>query len=62
MARRTTRLNKWRPWTDADVAALKKHSMKKTAVAEIELLMQRTHGAIRQKACSLNLPIGHRRQ
>jgi hypothetical protein len=68
MARRTTRttrrktsLNKWRPWTEADLTALKKHSRKKTAMPEIELLMQRTHGAIRQKAHSLNLPIGHRR-
>ena len=63
MIRRTTRrkpsLNKWRPWTRADVTALKKHSRKRTAVAEIELLMQRTHGAIRQKACTLNLPIGN---
>jgi len=65
MAQRTihrkTSLNKWRPWTKADVTALQKYSRKKTAVAEIELLMQRTHGAIRQKACTLNLPIGHRR-
>jgi hypothetical protein len=68
MAGRTTRttprktlLNKWRPWTKADVTALKKHSRKKTAMPEIELLMHRTHGAIRQKAHSLNLPIGQRR-
>jgi hypothetical protein len=65
MARRTTRgktsLAKWRPWTKADVTALKKHSRTRTAVPEIVRLMQRTHGAIRQKACSLNLSIGHRR-
>jgi hypothetical protein len=59
--RRKTSLNKWRPWTKADVTALKKHSRKKTAMPEIEFLMQRTHGAIRQKAHSLNLPIGQRR-
>jgi len=52
---------KWRPWTKADVTALKKHSRKKTGVAKISRFMKRTHGAIRQKALSLNLSIGHRR-
>ncbi len=64
MARRTMRhktsRTKWRPWTKADVTALKKHSRKKTAVAQISRFMKRTHGAIRQKALSLNLSIGHR--
>jgi hypothetical protein len=60
--RRTkTSLANWRPWTKADVTVLKKHSQKKTAVAEISRFMKRTHGAIRQKALSLNLSIGHRR-
>ena len=59
--RRKTSLAKWRPWTKADVTVLKKHSQKKTAVADISRFMKRTHGAIRQKALSLNLSIGHRR-
>lgn len=59
--RRETSLAKWRPWTKADVTVLKQHSRKKTAVAEISRFMKRTHGAIRQKALSLNLSIGHRR-
>ena len=54
-------LAKWRPWTKADVTALKRHSQKKTTVAEISRFLQRTHGAIRQRALSLNLSIGHRR-
>ena len=52
---------KWRPWTKADVIALKKHSRIKTSVARISQSMQRTPGAIRQKALSLNMSIGHRR-
>ena len=65
MTRRTTRQKtsrtKWRPWTRADVTALKKHSRAKTAVAQISRVMERTHGAVRQKALSLDLSIGHRR-
>ena len=65
MVRRTLRRNgslaKWRPWTGADVSVLKKHSRKKTPVARISLSMKRTPGAIRQKALSLNMSIGHRR-
>jgi hypothetical protein len=52
---------KWRPWTEADVSALIKHSRIKTSVAGISQSMQRTPGAIRQKALSLNMSIGHRR-
>jgi hypothetical protein len=52
---------KWRPWTETDVIALKRHSQIKTPVARISQSMQRTPGAIRQKALSLNMSIGHRR-
>jgi hypothetical protein len=52
---------KWRPWTRADVNALKKHSRKKTAIIGISRSMNRTPGAIRQMAHSLALPVGHRR-
>jgi hypothetical protein len=65
MARRTTRRKtsrpKRRPWTKADVTALKKHSQKKTAVAQISRSMKRSQGSIRQKALSLNMSMGHRR-
>jgi hypothetical protein len=64
MARRTTRRKTWRtkrPWTKADVTALKKHSQKKTAVAQVSRSMKRSQGAIRQKALSLNISMGHRR-
>jgi hypothetical protein len=52
---------KRRPWSKADVAALKEHSRKKTAVIQISRSMNRSPGAIRQKALALNLSIGHRR-
>ena len=65
MARRTTRRKtsrtRRRPWTKADVTALKKHSQKKTAVAQVSRSMKRSQGAIRQKALSLNMSMGHRR-
>jgi hypothetical protein len=43
------------------VSDLKAHSKKKTPVAKISKSMKRTPGAIRQKALSLAIPIGHRR-
>jgi hypothetical protein len=65
MARRTTRRKtsrtKRRPWTKAEATALKKHSQKKTAVAQISRSMKRSQGSIRQKALSLNMSIGYRR-
>jgi hypothetical protein len=48
-------------WTKQHVSDLKAHSKSKTPVAKISKSMKRTPGAIRQKALSLGLPIGHRR-
>jgi hypothetical protein len=52
---------KRKAWTKADVGALKGHSRSKTPVVQIARTLKRSAGAIRQKALSLGLPIGHRR-
>ena len=52
---------KRRAWTKADVTSLRQHSKKKSPVAQIARQLKRSAGAIRQKALSLGLPIGHRR-
>jgi hypothetical protein len=48
-------------WTKEHVRDLKAHSKSKTPVAKISKTMKRTAGAIRQKALSLGIAIGHRR-
>ena len=48
-------------WTTADVRELKAHSRAKTPVVKISKTMKRTTGALRQKALSLGLPLGHLR-
>jgi hypothetical protein len=52
---------KRRAWSKGDVTALRGHSKKRTPVASIARTLKRSAGAIRQKALSLGLPIGHRR-
>jgi hypothetical protein len=52
---------KRRPWTKQDVRELREHSRSKSPVKKIAAAMKRTIGAIRQKALSLGLPLGHRR-
>ena len=52
---------KRRAWTKADVSSLKQHSKQKSPVVSIARTLKRSAGAIRQKALSLGLPIGHRR-
>jgi len=48
-------------WSKQHVSDLKVHSKKKTPIATISKSMKRTQGAIRQKALSLGIAIGHRR-
>jgi hypothetical protein len=52
---------KKRAWTTQDIRQLKTHSKSKTSVKAISRAMKRTPGAVRQKAGSLGLPIGHQR-
>ena len=48
------------PWTKEDVRELKQHSRSKSPVKKISRAMKRTPGALRQKAFSLGLSLGHR--
>lgn len=57
MARKAKRV----AWTKQDVSKLKTHSKSKTPVVKISKEMKRTAGAVRQKALSLGISIGHRR-
>jgi len=51
-----------RAWTKMDVRALKRFSRDKAPVAEISKKLKRTVGALRQKALSLGLSLGHQRR
>jgi hypothetical protein len=48
-------------WTKQHVGELRAHSKRKTPVVRISKAMKRTPGALRQKALSLGISIGHRR-
>ena len=50
-----------REWKSADVKELKQHSKSKTPVTDISRALKRTSAALRQKALSLGIPLGHRR-
>jgi hypothetical protein len=58
---KNTRGRKLVRWSKTDVKELKAHSRSKTAIAKIAKVMKRSPGAIRQKASSLGLPMGHSR-
>ena len=49
------------PWTKEDVRALKTHSKSRTPAAEAAKALKRTEGAVRQKAKTIGLGLGHRR-
>jgi hypothetical protein len=49
------------PWTKEDLRQLKVHSKKKTPAAEVAKAMKRTEGAVRQKATTIGIGLGHRR-
>lgn len=57
MAKKSKRIE----WTKEHERDLKAHSKSKTPVAKIAKAMKRTEGAIRQKAMSLGISVGHRR-
>ena len=52
---------KRREWTKENVRELKAHSRSKTPVTRISKLTKRTVGALRQKALTLGIPLGHQR-
>jgi hypothetical protein len=49
------------PWSKEDLRELKAHSKAKTPVSEVAKAMKRTEGAVRQKAKSMGVGLGHRR-
>jgi hypothetical protein len=63
MAKRTGRRVKRvvrREWSAQDERKLRKHSKSKTPVKAISKALKRTPGALRQKARSLGISLGHR--
>jgi hypothetical protein len=60
MARRKKSIKRT-PWNKSDDRTLKAHSKRKTPVVRISKEMKRTIGALRQRAFSLGVPLGHRR-
>jgi hypothetical protein len=49
------------PWTKEDIHELKAHSKARTPVAKVAKAMKRTERAVRQKATSISIGLGHRR-
>ena len=50
-----------KPWTKEDLRQLKAHSKKRTPAAEVAKAMKRTEAAVRQKAKTIGVGLGHRR-
>ena len=49
------------PWSKENIRELKAHSKARTPVAKVAKAMKRTEGAVRQKATSIGIGLGHRR-
>lgn len=49
-----------REWSKQDERELRKHSKSKTPVKDISKALKRTPAALRQKARSLGISLGHR--
>ena len=49
------------PWTKDDVRQLKAHSKAKTPAVDVAKAMKRTEAAVRQKAKTIGVGLGHRR-
>ncbi len=61
MAKKAKRRVKRKAWTSVQLAELRKYSKDKVPLKKISKLMKRTAGALRQKARSLGIRLGHRR-
>ena len=48
-------------WTKEEIRALKAHSKSKTPVVDVAKALKRTEGAVRQKAKTIGVGLGHRR-
>jgi hypothetical protein len=49
------------PWAKEDLRQLKAHSKTRTPVVEVAKAMKRTEAAVRQKAKTIGIGLGHRR-
>jgi hypothetical protein len=49
------------PWTKEDLRELKAHSKAKTPAVKVAKAMKRTEAAVRQKAKTIGIGLGHRR-
>ena len=49
------------PWSKEQIRELKAHSKARTPVAKVAKAMKRTEGAVRQKAKTIGIGLGHRR-
>jgi hypothetical protein len=49
------------PWTKDDLRELKTHSKARTPVVKVAKAMKRTEAAVRQKAKTIGIGLGHRR-
>jgi hypothetical protein len=49
------------PWTKEDLRQLKAHSKARTPAVEVAKAMKRTEAAVRQKAKTIGIGLGHRR-
>jgi len=61
--KKKTKINKRtrREWTAADLKALKTHSKQRTPVVKVSKQMKRSIAALRFKAHTLGLSLGHQR-
>ena len=50
-----------KPWTKEDLRQLKVHSKNKTPAVEVAKAMKRTETAVRQKATTIGVGLGHGR-
>jgi hypothetical protein len=49
------------PWSKENIRELKAHSKARTPVAKVAKAMKRTEVAVRQKAKTIGIGLGHRR-
>jgi hypothetical protein len=59
MAKKKTLARK--PWTKEDLRELKAHSKARTPAVQVAKAMKRTEAAVRQKAKTIGIGLGHRR-
>ncbi|MGA8582338.1 MAG: hypothetical protein WB715_00545 [Roseiarcus sp.] len=50
-----------KPWTQEDLRQLKAHSKTRTPVVDVAKAMKRSEAAVRQKAKTIGVGLGHRR-